>query len=65
MRRKAREVQLAVGIARLVLGQAAGEQRNVVAEALERAVASGELPDDYAVLIDRALDRLRSRFNGR
>jgi len=57
-RKRARELQVAVGIARLVLGQSAGEQRRAILELLERAGADGDLPPDYARVLEKAIDSL-------
>ena len=59
-RKRNREVQVAVGIAKLVLGQSAGEQRRAIIEVLEKATERGELPGDYARTLDRAIDNLTS-----
>jgi hypothetical protein len=60
-RRKDKEVQLAVGVAKIVLGQGAGEQRNAVRDFLLKVVDAGELPDDYMRALERAVERLKSR----
>nr|WP_250808365.1 hypothetical protein [Neorhizobium tomejilense] len=57
-RKRNREVQVAVGLAKLVLGQSAGEQRKVIIEVLEKANERGDLPGDYARTLDRAIDNL-------
>jgi hypothetical protein len=59
-RKRNREVQVAVGLAKLVLGQSAGEQRKVIIELLEKANERGDLPGDYARTLDRAIDNLTS-----
>lgn len=59
-RKKSREVQVAVGIAKLVLGQSAGEQRRAIIEVLEKATENDDLPGDYISAIDRAIDNLTS-----
>lgn len=62
-RKKNREVQVAVGIAKLVLGQGAGEQRRAIIEVLEKANAAEDLPGEYARTLDRAIDNLTSNLN--
>ncbi len=59
-RKKNREIQIAVGIAKLVLGQGAGEQRRAIIEVLEKANGNGGLPGEYARTLDRAIDNLTS-----
>lgn len=58
-RKKGNDVQLAVGIAKLVTGQGAGEQRRVLMAFLEKT-AGQEMPGDYSVLIERAVKSLSS-----
>ena len=60
-RKRTREIQAAVGVAKLVLGQGVGEQKRVIMEMLERAAEAGDLPGDYANLLDRAIGSLASR----
>lgn len=59
-RKKNREVQIAVGIAKLVLGQGAGEQRRAIIEVLEKATTADGIPGEYARTLDRAIDNLTS-----
>jgi hypothetical protein len=59
-RKRNREVQVAVGIAKLVLGQGAGEQRRAIIEVLEKANAADGIPGEYARTLDRAIDNLTS-----
>lgn len=64
-RRKRKDMQVAVGIARLVLGQGPGEQRKALLEYLSKYAASEELPADYAKVLERAVESLTvSRFRG-
>jgi hypothetical protein len=59
-RKKSREVQVAVGIAKLVLGHGAGEQRRAIIEVLEKANSAEDIPGEYARTLDRAIDSLTS-----
>jgi hypothetical protein len=59
-RKRNREVQVAVGIAKLVLGQGAGEQRRAIIEVLEKANAADGIPGEYSRTLDRAIDNLTS-----
>lgn len=60
-RKKVRETQVAVGVAKLVLGQGPGEQRNAIMELLERSCEIEDMPDEYRRSIERALERLSAR----
>jgi hypothetical protein len=60
-RKKGKDVQIAVGVAKLVLGQGPGEQKAAIAGLLERAAESDDLPGNYASLISRALAALASQ----
>lgn len=57
-RKKNMEVQLAVGIAKLVSGRDLGDHRLVLKEYLSRFSSTDELPDDQLRIVDQALDRL-------
>lgn len=64
-RRKVIESQMAVAIAKLVLGQHLGDHQLVLKEYLAKFTTADALPDDLQSVIDRAIDRLgssRSRF---
>jgi hypothetical protein len=59
-RRRNRDLQLAVGVAKLVLGQGVGEQRKVLIDVLQKTANSPDIADDYRRIIDRAVDSLTS-----
>ena len=58
-RKKGNDIQMAVGIAKLVMGQGPGEQRRVLMAFLEKAAAQ-DMPGEYSVLIERAVKSLSS-----
>ena len=53
--------QAAFGIAKLVLGKGAGEQRRAVALFLEKAADDADLPEDIQAALDEAIHRLKAR----
>jgi hypothetical protein len=59
-RRKIVESQMAVAIAKLVLGQQLGDHQMVLKEYLSKFTTPDSLPDDLQTMIDRAIDRLGS-----
>lgn len=59
-RRKVIESQMAVAIAKLVLGQHLGDHQLVLKEYLDKFTTPDALPDDLQTMIDRAIDRLGS-----
>jgi hypothetical protein len=59
-RRKTVESQMAIAIAKLVLGQHLGDHQLVLKEYLDKFTAPDALPDDQQTMIDRAIDRLGS-----
>jgi ribosome assembly protein YihI (activator of Der GTPase) len=64
-RRKVVEEQMAVAIAKLVLGQHLGDHQLVLKDFLDKFTAADAMPDDLQTMIDRAIDRLgtaRPRF---
>lgn len=60
-RKQQLEMQIAYGIAKVVTGRGAGEQRKALLSLLERAAKGGAVPDDVLSVIDEAIDKLKSR----
>lgn len=53
--------QTAFGVAKLVLGRGAGEQKRAVAAFLEKAAEDPDLPEDIVAAIEDALHKLKQR----
>ena len=61
IREKQKQVQIAVGVSKLVLGQGTGEQRRAIIELLEKVSSEKDLDERYAQILDRAIDSLNSQ----
>jgi hypothetical protein len=62
-RKKNREAQLAIAIARVVQGRAHEEHRVILKDYITRHTDRSELDDDQLRTVDEALDKLSARFN--
>lgn len=60
-RRQKLDVQIAVGIAKLVIGRGAGDQSKALLTVLEKAARSRDVPDDHLTSLYEAIDKLKSR----
>ena len=60
-RRQKIEQQIAFGIAKIVTGRGAGEQRKALLGVLEKASRDKNLPHDIMTVIDEAIDKLSAR----
>lgn len=59
-RKKQLETQVVIGVAKLVLGQGAGEQKRAIATFMEKALSDENLDEEYARIIARAMDSINS-----
>ena len=59
-RKKQLETQVVIGVAKLVLGQGAGEQKRAISTFMEKALSDENLDEEYARIIERALDSINS-----
>lgn len=55
------DLQVAVGIAKIVTGKGAGDQRKALLSVIEKAARGSDLPDDVVSMFDEAIDKLKSR----
>jgi len=60
-RQRKLELQVAVGIAKIVTGKGAGDQRKALLAVLEKAAKDSDLPNDQLSVLDEAIDKLKAR----
>lgn len=60
-RQAERDLQVAVGVSRLLTGSSPGEQGKALLELLRRTAARPGLPGDYRSLLEEAIDALSAR----
>lgn len=60
-RKQQLDLQIAYGIAKLVNGRGAGDQKKALIALLEKVAADTSVPDDMLSAIDEAIDKLKVR----
>jgi hypothetical protein len=60
-RKRQAEVQVVLGLAKLVLGRDLGDQRMALLSMLEKAAEDTRLPPDVTETLDLAVDKLKAK----